>query len=160
MHILHIIGLVGAGKTTFIQSFLPVYPCFDIKEIFESCHYSLHDLQSPSIRYFQFAAELESNLLHFFDVHKEEDFVLVESSGVNNALNNILTKYTSSNILVTSKFHLQVYEDRPYAKQINALIRGKLKTHVVPLDSIYDWTHNYWVRPLPVPLQPKLPELY
>ncbi len=160
MHILHIIGLIGSGKTTFIRAFLPLYPCFDVKRVLETHNYTLYDLQSSSVRCHLFSVALEAGLMHFLDVNREAPFLIVESSGINPPLNDFLRNYSFSNVLITSKFHIRAYNDRPHAKQLNELIRTKLKEKTFPLHSIYDWSHNRWVRPLSEILQVRLPELF
>ena len=57
--IIHVIGLVGAGKSTFIQKYFPDLLVFDIKDIYENNNFNPKDLHDNPRSYLQFQSALE-----------------------------------------------------------------------------------------------------
>ena len=123
--IIHIIGLVGAGKSTFIQKYFPDLPIFDIKDIYENNNFNPKDLHDNPNSYLQFQSALEYSFSQFYQNLEERNVPIgiVESSGINKGLNEILKKFFVYRIWITPDItrmkSKKIYEKQPYAKDLN-----------------------------------------
>ena len=94
MQLLHVIGPVGAGKTTMIRQFWPTYQVFDIKAVYTFFQFAPEDLRDKG-NYQQFAQgvlnELESYC--YTCLLNQRPLGIVESSGINQALNHAVALY-------------------------------------------------------------------
>ncbi len=146
LKVLHIIGLVGAGKSTFIHRYLNEFPAFDIQKIYQRSGFSPADLHENHEAYERFIDALKYSVEKFTALVQGAEWIVVESSGINSALNQILMDYQVYTILITSKFPQTIYDERPYAKSLNDVIRTSIKEKIVPYDCIFDWRSDSWVR--------------
>lgn len=64
--IIHVIGLVGAGKSTFIQKYFPNVPVFDIKDIYLNNNFNPKDLHNNPNSYLQFQSALGYSFSQFY----------------------------------------------------------------------------------------------
>ena len=123
--IIHVIGLVGAGKSTFIQKYFPDLPIFDIKDIYENNNFNPKDLHNNPGSYIQFQSALKYSFSNFYRNLEEMNVPIgiVESSGINKGLNKILEKFTVYRIWITPDHKRmqvkKIYEKQPYAKSLN-----------------------------------------
>ncbi len=123
--IIHVIGLVGAGKSTFIQKYFPNLPIFDIKDIYENNNFNPKDLHNNPGSYLQFQSALKYSFSNFYRNLKEKNISIsiVESSGINKGLNEILRKFFVYRIWITPDHSRmkskKIYEKQPYAKGLN-----------------------------------------
>ena len=148
--IIHVIGLVGSGKSKFIQKFLSgsniddspsfSYPIFDIKEIYEESGFSPEDLKDPknysqfnsAIRFsignltFGLTENLSKNL-----IGEDQNLLIVESSGINKALNESLIPYDRLIIWIKSNFGKNISIIRPYAESLNKVLRKKFEKNEI-----------------------------
>ncbi|XEO75187.1 hypothetical protein WKT22_00202 [Candidatus Lokiarchaeum ossiferum] len=142
--ILHVIGLVGSGKTFFIKKFFSNVPTFDIKKIYEDFGFSPEDLHNQPEKYSQFQSALQINFEKFLAFVKMEKFpiVLVESSGINQALNQILNQYNNYRIWIKADISriisLNIYTSRPYAKKLNEHMLGLRKNRKIIFNNEFD----------------------
>jgi GTPase SAR1 family protein len=126
MQIFHIIGLVGAGKTTFIKKFLSNYFMFDVQSIYKATGFVPEDLRN-SKAYRQFADALKSYVDSFIICHQKSNAraIIVESSGANRVLNEVLKQYRMSVFVVwicpniISSHKPEFWKARPYGKSLN-----------------------------------------
>ena len=93
--IIHVIGLVGAGKSTFIQKYFRGLPVFDIKDIYKDNNFNPKDLHDNSGSYPQFQSALDFSFSNFYKNLETNNIPIgiVESSGINKGLNQILKKF-------------------------------------------------------------------
>ncbi len=123
--IIHVIGLVGAGKSTFIQKYFATLPIFDIKDVYENNNFNPKDLHNNPGSYVQFQSALEYSFLNFCRNLEERNIPIgiVESSGINKGLNDILKKFFVYRIWITPDHKRmqikKIYEKQPYAKDLN-----------------------------------------
>ena len=64
--IIHVIGLVGAGKSTFIQKYFSNLPVFDIKNIYKANNFNPKDLHDNPGSYPQFKSALYYSFSNFY----------------------------------------------------------------------------------------------
>nr|QEE16305.1 hypothetical protein DSAG12_02135 [Candidatus Prometheoarchaeum syntrophicum] len=123
--IIHVIGLVGAGKSTFIQKYFPNLPIFDIKDIYQTNNFTPQDLHNNPASYLQFQSALDYAFTQFYQNLKEKNMPIgiVESSGINKGLNEILKKFFVYRIWITPDLRRikenKITEKQPYAKNLN-----------------------------------------
>ena len=123
--IIHVIGLVGVYKSTFIRKYFGNLPIFDIKDIYENNNFNPKDLHNNPNSYLQFQSALEYSFSHFYQNLEEKTVPIgiVESSGINKGLNGILKKFFVYRIWITPDHSRmkskKIYEKQPYAKDLN-----------------------------------------
>lgn len=153
--ILHVIGLVGSGKTFFIQKFFSNIPTFDIKQIYEDFGFTPKDLHKQPEKYTQFQRALQIKLNQFLDFIKIHKFpiVLVESSGINQALNHILNQYNNYRIWIKADISrmksLNIYTKRPYAEKLNDHMLGLKKNRKILFNNEFDFKSLEFSNSLP-----------
>lgn len=164
MLIIHVIGKVGSGKTTFIEKFLPGYPCFDIKEIYESTGIQSNELNMYG-EYAHFMAEMVKGLTaKIILANKTNHILIVESSGMNQALNTCILQIKPLDlyqIWVDCEINPKIYTERPYADRINKVFQSKIVNSNIMFHTKFDWDVKYFtVRPPDhvLALNPKLKE--
>jgi hypothetical protein len=125
MQILHVIGKVGAGKSHFIRQYCSHTPCFDIKTIYEEYQCKPVQLRQPAV-YRQFVSALNYTMDGFFRQFAEESLVVIESSGINHALNQYLKDHHPILLYVKSSYSMNIAKERPYAETLNPIIERAL----------------------------------
>jgi hypothetical protein len=138
VQVLHVIGYVGAGKTTFLREYYPTVPVFDIKDVYTEHGFSPEDRMEADA-YAQFAQALEAHWVGFLKLNdpqflhpgdmKTPFAVAVESSGTNGALNTLLVPLFPTVLWINGDLSridwLKVREERPYAERLNAFLRAE-----------------------------------
>ncbi len=148
--IIHIIGKVGAGKTHFIKQYCPYAPVFDIKSVYEKYNFKPDQLQGGLYR--QYASALFYTLDNFRRQYATDPFVVVESSGINKAMNAYLEHLPHITIYVESSFSKHISKSRDYADKINPIIDLALKSNEIRPKVRYDGDLNQF--------SPSVPEIF
>ncbi len=94
--VIHIIGLVGAGKTHFINRHFPGIPeIFDVKTVYEQSQFAPGDLHNNPKAYEKFMLAMDSTFKYFVENMQklEFEYVVCESTGINGAMNKTLRPY-------------------------------------------------------------------
>ncbi len=160
--ILHVIGLVGAGKSTFIQKYFPNLPIFDIKDIYENNNFNPKDLHNNPNSYLQFQSALEYSFSQFHQNLEANKISIgiVESSGINKGLNEILKNYSVYRIWITPDLKRiedkKIYEKQPYAKDLNEHLLNLFKYRKI----IYNTEYNFKTYDFSKRLPPILKEFF
>jgi dephospho-CoA kinase len=47
MEVLHVVGLVGAGKTTAIRRFFPTFVEIDVQDVYRQHYFNPDDIKTP-----------------------------------------------------------------------------------------------------------------
>ncbi|MHA1341904.1 MAG: hypothetical protein ACTSRZ_18690 [Promethearchaeota archaeon] len=138
--IIHIIGKVGAGKTTFIRKFFPNANVFDIKEVYDQFGFTPQQIKEKNM-FSQFANAIYYRIDKMIKAMEknEEDLLIIESSGINHAINKAIQKYERILILIDSNFEKKIIKERPYAKELNKIIKKALKEEKIKYDIIFKW---------------------
>jgi len=136
MQIIHVIGKVGAGKSWFIEKYCQNFPVFDIKSIYEEYNISPQDIRGE--KYSQFANALEITLDNFCQQYHAEEYVVIESSGINRTINRFLLGRSHITILVESMFSLSVEFTRPYASKLNQIIEKAIENGEISVDYVFN----------------------
>ncbi|MHA1718173.1 MAG: hypothetical protein ACTSWX_00130 [Promethearchaeota archaeon] len=155
--IIHVIGIVGAGKSKFIKKFLYNYPTFDIKEIYQNYSFNPKDFQADPEKYSQFQSALDYSFSKFYEQleRKKLPVGIVESSGINHALNNILRRFFVYRIWIIPNKQSEnskpwkLYEERPYAEELNKHLMQKFEKNEVPFNNKFDFANNHFLKELP-----------
>lgn len=137
MLLIHLVGLVGAGKTHFLHSFFPTSPAFDIKDVYEEYCITPQDLRRPEI-YSQFASAVEFTLTNFTRQFAGEPVGFIESSGINQAINRSLARYPHKTLWIQSHFSDKIALERPYAPRLNARILDAYHLRRIQNEWIFD----------------------
>jgi len=155
--LIHIIGYVGAGKSTFIRRYLRKFPTFDIKEIYQKNFFSPKDFQDKPEKYLQFQSALDFSFSQFYK-NLEINHIpvgIVESSGINRALNNILRRFYVYRIWIIP-FDLnwkikqsKINKERPYAEDLNSHLMEKFEKNEVPFNNQYNFMDESFMKDLP-----------
>ena len=157
--LIHIIGYVGAGKSTFIKKYLSRYSTFDIKEIYHKNFFNPKDLLDKPEKYFQFQSALDYSFSQFYKnlVIIQSPIGIVESSGINQALNNILGRFFVYRIWIIpynlNQFQLKISKERPYAEEINSHLKEKFEKNEIPFNNQYNFIEENFIKDLPVIFQ-------
>jgi len=155
--IIHIIGYVGAGKSTFVKKYLGKFPIFDIKDIYQNNFFNPKDLQGKPEKYLQFQSALDHSFSQFYKKLEINQIPIgiVESSGINRALNNILRRFYVYRIWIIP-FDLnrkikqsEIYKDKPYAKELNSHLMEKFEKNEVPFNNQYNFIDESFIKDLP-----------
>ena len=164
MIFLHVIGLVGAGKSTFIKKHLDNYPCFDIQSIYTQNHINPQTLKHPE-RYQQYFALLRQAFEEFVHHCQAEKGLIgiIESSGANHGLNQILRKHLSYVIWIQPDLNrLQDPEFiamRPYAPELNTYLLDLYTKHRLHrIDAEFNPDTLTFQPNLPAPLRSIFPD--
>ncbi len=131
--ILHIIGPVGVGKSFFIKKFLKKYHVFDVQTIYKKYGFGPADLRNPQV-FQQFKAAIENTFESYF--LKSKEILVVESSGLNRSLNQTITKYPNLTVLLLRQIPESIYNERPYAREINTQFFEYLEKKQIKADYI------------------------
>ena len=158
--LIHIIGYVGVGKSTFIRKYLRKFPTFDIKDIYQKNFFNPKDLKDEPEKYLQFQSVLDFSFFQFFK-NLEINRIpvgIVESSGINRALNNILRRFyvyriwiipfnlnEKMNQMKQSKFNKEI----PYAEELNKHLMEKFEKNEVPFNNQYNFIEESFMKDLP-----------
>ncbi len=157
--IIHIIGLVGAGKSTFIRQYLYEYPAFDIQTIYKECNFTPNDLFDNNQAYHQFQDALKYYFEGFIHESQQNDcpFVVVEFSGINLLLNGFLDQYSLYRIWIDAGNPLNYddlfLEERPYAPELNQRILELWNNGEIPIDNTFNMERTIFSEELPSDLQ-------
>ena len=155
--LIHIIGYVGAGKSTFIKKYLVKFPTFDIKDIYQKNFFSPKDLQDEPEKYLQFQSALDFSFFQFYENLEINQIPvgIVESSGINQALNNILRRlYVYRIWIIPFELSHKIYQTkidkgRPYAKDLNNHLREKFEKNEVHFNNQYSFKDESFMKDLP-----------
>jgi hypothetical protein len=142
--VIHIIGLVGAGKTHFINMHFPDIPeIFDIKTVYEQSQFEPGDLHNNPQAYEKFMQAMDSSFKYFVENMQNLGFkyVVCESTGTNAAMNQTLRSYKPYILWIEpdqyrmENTHLR---ERPYAESVNKAVMKKWHTGKIYENNIYD----------------------
>lgn len=150
MKIIHIIGLVGSGKSKFIKKYLNSHEVFDIKDIYTQYQFEPKDLKDPQ-KYSQFHSAIDytlKNMVNFLEKNGEEALI-VESSGSNKAINSALFPYEKIIILITSEKNEEIYQNRQYARELNRILLSELEQGKIHFDIEFNWNKNRFIGQIP-----------
>jgi len=162
--IIHVIGPVGCGKSTFIRKYLHGYPVLDVKKIYEYTGIIPADMMDPYVyrRFTDILKYLFDEFEMFGDFQCEfypednsaggsgsDDILICESSGINKALNKLISRYESIRILVISDFHKRIYKSRPYAIELNKIIFRKIRNREFRTDTVYYANGDVFIGKIP-----------
>lgn len=164
MIFIHVIGLVGAGKTTFINKHLSTYPCFDIQSIYTRNQIIPENLKHPEEyrRYYAILSQTFEDFVH--QCQSEKGLIgIIESSGANHGLNQLLRKHLCYSIWIRPDLaRLQDPEfiaERPYAPDLNTyLLELYTKRRLHRIDLEFDPETLTFHPKLPAPLRSIFPE--
>lgn len=157
--IIHIIGFSGAGKTHFIRKFLPDYPVFDIKHIYQEYNFKPEDIQDPT-RYSQFSTALRyqlNDLMRKMQVHNSE-ILVIETSGINQTINDEITSQDRLTVWIQSDFYKTTEKERAYAISLNKAILKAIEQRKINCDIIFNWHFKKFMQPLPKEYQRIFPK--
>lgn len=164
MLIIHVIGKVGAGKTTFIEKYLSQYPCFDIKKIYEQTGFTSNNLSDIG-DYTEFNNNLYQLLSQKIRTAIDSQTpLIIESSGMNQYLNKVIYLIKDLDlyqIWVDCEIADRIYDERPYAERINKLFQTKIVNGHILFHTRFDWDVKYFTVTPPdhvLALNPKLKE--
>lgn len=154
MKVVHVIGLVGAGKTTFINKWFPKIPdVFDIKTVYEQHDFSPENLQGNPQLYASFKQVLKEYLLQFIEKSEELGFFIAESSGANGIFNQLFKELDEYRIWIEPDFVRikKVVETQrgSYAKDLNEYIIQKFNHGEIMYHNSYNTNTNAFSKPLP-----------
>jgi hypothetical protein len=143
MIIIHLIGKVGSGKTTFYEKYFAAYPKFDIKTIYEKMNIQSNELNDPGI-HAEFDATLKEDLRSVLKNAKlqQSPVVVIESSGMNQTLNNLISQIKELDlyqIWVDCEINGAIYQERPYAERINRIFQAKIVNSNIIFHTKFDW---------------------
>jgi predicted kinase len=161
--VIHVIGLVGAGKTYFIQHHFPQSAViFDIKDAYELFNFSPSDLQNNEAAYTQFKQSIDSHIERMYhkilsiDEMKCPHVLLVESTGTNRAINSVLYKYRPYKIWIDPDFKRmddQYLRERPYADEVNKYVLKKWQKGEIQCNNVYNPNSKKFENPIPKEIQ-------
>lgn len=154
MRVVHVIGLVGAGKTYFINKWFPkVSEIFDIKMVYEQHNFSPENLKGNPSMYLAFKNVLKNYLTQFVEKFESNGFFIAESSGANGVFNQIFQELDEYRILIEPNYDRikKVVETQrgDYAKKLNEYLSKKYETGQILFDNSYDPATNSFRKPLP-----------
>jgi len=141
--ILHIIGKVGAGKTTFIKKYFPNEYIFDIREIYEEYGFNpseIKDAESYSQFYSAIIYRIESLIKEL--EQNNINLLIVESSGLNKAINKAIEKYDRLIILIKSSFSDKIESVNSYAYELNEKIDEAIRNDKLKYNLIFDFDNK------------------
>jgi hypothetical protein len=165
MLLLHIIGAVGAGKTTMIRQFWPTYQVFDIKDVYTFFQFTPEDLRD-SEKYQSFANGVASELEGYCMECElaEQPIGIVESSGINKALNAALSQYEVCTIWIegdpTQASTPEFEQSHPYAASLNAEILRQITDGKITTNLKFSMLTQTWSGKVPPPFEPVLYFVY
>jgi hypothetical protein len=153
----HIIGYFGAGKSTFIKKYLIKFPIFDIKEIYQKNFFSPEDLHNEPEKYLQFQSDLDFSFSQFYKNLEINQIPvgIVESSGINRALNNILRRFYVYRIWIIpfdlnrKNIQSEIYKVRPYSEDLNNHLLEKFEKNEIPFNNQYSFRDESFIKELP-----------
>ena len=146
-HVIHLIGKVGAGKTTFYHHYLAGYPCFDMKQLYAKYNFAPKDICAEN--YAKYERLLRWELTETFK--NAPKVGVVESSGINAALSKLLPPRPQTyTILLISNFHQAIERERDYAKPLNDAFQSKFGAGKVIYDNGYNWHIHEFLHTLPL----------
>jgi len=153
--IIHVIGLVGAGKTYFIQHYFPENTIiFDIKEAYELYQFSPSQLKDDPIAYDKFKQAIEGHIdmLYHKVLTSDWKLLLIESTGTNRAMNSALHKYRPYKIWIEPDYKRmdeKYLQERPYAEEINKYVLKKWQIGEIQCNNEFDPRTNQFQNPIP-----------
>ncbi len=150
LDILHIIGKVGAGKSHFIRSYLTRFgpEVFDIKDVYEEGGFTPEDVHNAQA-YGQFAGAISYKLGGFLEHMKgQEGLFVIESSGLNRAINEVVEKVSHYTLLIESHYPATIERKRPYARELNDLFEQKMIRKEIAYHNIFYAEEKVFAKPL------------
>lgn len=153
------IGFVGAGKSSFIRQYLYEYPAFDIQTVYKEFNFSPAELKDNSANYRQFEDALRYSLENFFKEARLNacPMVVVESSGLNQALNAIITDHPVYTLWIDLGSEIpydEVFvEERPYAKSLNASLQTQKEKGELGINNTFNMKTCTFDHPLSAEIQ-------
>ncbi|MBD3351754.1 MAG: hypothetical protein GF364_09740 [Candidatus Lokiarchaeota archaeon] len=151
-YIIHVIGYVGVGKSIFIRNNLSEHITFDIKEIYE--YYGFKPKQLREIeKYSQFASAIHYTIGNLVQNIKDtgKETLIVESSGINQAINRAIIPFNTLIIWIQSNFYKKNESKRSYAKSLNKILERKFKENQIKYDIIFNVEEERFLTPIPEP---------
>jgi hypothetical protein len=155
MQFLHVMGIVGAGKTTIIHQFWPTYQVFDIKAVYTFFQFAPEDLRDKG-NYQQFAQGVLRELESYCEncILNQQPFGIVESSGINQALNHAVDLYDVCTIWIEADPQQSDTEafrrERPYSANLNAEILRQFADGKIGYDLTYSMATQEWRGTVPL----------
>ncbi|MHA1674145.1 MAG: hypothetical protein ACTSYI_11020 [Promethearchaeota archaeon] len=137
MKLIHLVGKVGAGKSHFARKYFSQDPVFDIKDVYEKYGVSPAELRDPNV-YRQFASAVAATLDNFCRQYHDEPIAFIESSGINQAINQALRTHPHKVLLIQSKFSESIASERPYAPALNLQIKRAIDSKKMRWDYRFD----------------------
>ncbi|MHA1728453.1 MAG: hypothetical protein ACTSWY_06945 [Promethearchaeota archaeon] len=144
VRVIHVIGLVGAGKTYFIQRHFPQTALvFDIKVVYELNQFSPGDLYNNPAAYERFTITLQSEFNLFLERAEKagHNYIIAESTGTNSAMNKTFRKYREYCIWIEAdnrRMQSQYLREMPYAGELNKYLRKRWMKNEIYTHNIYD----------------------
>jgi hypothetical protein len=161
--LLHVTGLVGAGKTTTIRCLFPEVKAFDIADI-----YRAHGITPPDFRDPEKYKTFERILTIAFEEYRQtaektaQPFMIVESSGVNPLLNRLIDPYSPVTLwIVPDPSRINdptLLTARPHAEKFNAMIWAQYNDGLFVPDITYNPISREIMGTLPPWLEPWFPK--
>lgn len=153
--ILHIIGFSGAGKSTFIRQYFHEYPAFDIQALYKELQVDPSQLQGNPEIFRKFRDALSYHFTQFITnvVTNQSPFAIVESSGINLALNSLLERYSLYTIWIDLgkpfPYDELFVEERPWAKELNTELENLWLKHEITADNEFNMQTGQFSHPIP-----------
>jgi hypothetical protein len=158
MNVVHVIGLVGAGKTHFINAYFPkISDIFDVKMVYEQHNFSPELLHNNPQLFYSFKNTLRQYLGQFMEQYADLGFFIAESSGANSAFNEIFRDLKEYRIWIDPDYDRidQIISSQrgSYAKGLNQYLREKYERGEIFFDNSYNPLTRTFKRALPDFLQ-------
>lgn len=148
VHVLHVIGLVGVGKTRFLHEYFPTLPVFDIPTAYREFIFSPNDVKCKTMIDRKYETMIRAMWNKFLSDHDPGEnlratfCVGVESSGIDQTLNVILVPFFPIVLLIhgepPSLLDKEFWSTRPHGPTLNALLHEKLTTKAISYNYLYD----------------------
>jgi hypothetical protein len=159
MAVLHVVGLVGAGKTTAIRRFFPTCVEMDIQDVYRLNDFQPDDIKSPE-NYAKFEAALKGHFENYLAevTRLNQPLLIIESSGINQALNRLLAPYSPFIVWIVPDFARigdpAFLKRRRYAEGLNQVIWTKFNQRKLVVHATYDTATGEFTGDLPAWLAP------
>ena len=103
----------------------------------------------------QFQSALDYSFSHFYKNLKVNQIPvgIVESSGINRVLNNILRRFFVYRIWIIpydlNQFQSIIYKERPYAEELNIHLKEQFELNKIPFNNQYNFIEESFMKDLP-----------